>query len=643
MDGSDQGITARIYRPEIVQAMRAMGLPRLSYRLRTELAIQAWHWNPTGSWSEPQSSSGYWTSAATAAPGGIVKSWGYRLPRRGSTTDQANDDGYSRLTDGDPHSFWKSNPYLDRAFTGEPNAVHPQWVVVDLEKPAPVQSLRLHWATPYATRFRVEYATGAESFEQTMEEPVAWRAFPQGTVENGRGGDQVLPLAPHPLKVRFLRLWLLERSTPTKPPSDSRDACGYALKELEVLGTKGNDLIRHTKNHNEQTPTWVSSTDPWHRARDQDKDTEQPGLDTVFASGLTSGLPLLTPVSVVYDTPENALALLHYLRERRLPVTQLELGEEPDGQYITPEDYGALYLQWARALHSADPRITLGGPSFQTAVEGWIHWPDSHGDRSWYRRFLHYLKAHQADQELGFFTFEWYPFDELFHDPATQLKKHPKLLDDALARLQSEGLSRKIPWMISEYGWSPFAARPEVDLPGALLNAEIVARFLLRGGTTAYLYGYEPATLLKEKNMKGASWGNLTPFLADDTGTIQDKLPTYWSAFLLTQVWAQPGEERHQLYEATASHPDVGVYALKRPDGRWALLLLNRDGKRTYHVQLPDGPHWQESWRYSGAEYAWKEAGKKSHPMRSLPPTRSRLTSPIIELPPFSLSVARSE
>ena len=260
VDGSEQGITDRVYRPETLAAMRSMGLPRLSYRLRTELAIQAWHWNPIGNWSEPKSQSGYWSSSALAPEGGIRKSWGYRLPRRGSTTDQANDDGYSRLTDGDPHSFWKSNPYLDRVFTQEPNTAHPQWVVVDLEKAVAVQGVRLHWATPYAVRFRVEYARGAETFEQTFEEDARWQVFPQGQVERGTGGIQTLALASRPIKARFVRLWLLERSEPSTAPLDLRDACGYALKKIEVLDARGHDLVRHAPSHDAQTPTWVSST-----------------------------------------------------------------------------------------------------------------------------------------------------------------------------------------------------------------------------------------------------------------------------------------------------------------------------------------------------------------------------------------------
>ena len=57
-----------------------------------------------------------------------------------------------------------------------------------------------------------------------------------------------------------------------------------------------------------QTVVQVSSTDPWHRAVDRDPDVEQPSLDLVFASGLNAGKPLMAPVGVFYDTPENAAA-----------------------------------------------------------------------------------------------------------------------------------------------------------------------------------------------------------------------------------------------------------------------------------------------------------------------------------------------
>jgi hypothetical protein len=61
-----------------------------------------------------------------------------------------------------------------------------------------------------------------------------------------------------------------------------------------------------------------------------------------MASGLRRGNPILTPVSVLYDIPENAAAEIRFLKSRGFPVSQIELGEEPDGQNMSPEHYGAL-------------------------------------------------------------------------------------------------------------------------------------------------------------------------------------------------------------------------------------------------------------------------------------------------------------
>ena len=51
---------------------------------------------------------------------------------------------------------------------------------------------------------------------------------------------------------------------------------------------------------------------------------------------------------MIYNTPEDAAAEIAYLEKRRYPISYVEMGEEPDGQQMQPEDYAALYLQFSR-------------------------------------------------------------------------------------------------------------------------------------------------------------------------------------------------------------------------------------------------------------------------------------------------------
>src|SRR5262245_31746695 len=148
VDGHEFGETLRQLSSSNITAMRSAGLRPLTYRLRTELAGEAWHWNPKGTWSDPRHRQGYWTSDSRPAKP-IKLSYGYRLPRRGNTIDQANDDGYSRIDDGDLKTFWKSNPYLDQHFTGERSSNHPQWVMIDLGEFKEINAIKISWAEPF--------------------------------------------------------------------------------------------------------------------------------------------------------------------------------------------------------------------------------------------------------------------------------------------------------------------------------------------------------------------------------------------------------------------------------------------------------------------------------------------------------------
>src|SRR5207253_394012 len=184
VDGHSIGETDRQLSPANIKAMLSAGLKPLTYRLRTELAGEAWHWNPSGSWSDAAHHQGYWIS--DGRPGEPIQaSYGYRLPRRGNTIDQANDDGYSRIDDGDTESFWKSNPYLDEHFTGEKNSRYPQWVIIDLGARKKIDAIRILWGEPFATNFSIEYGhfVGPEDLSQRL--PTEWHAFPRGIISKG--------------------------------------------------------------------------------------------------------------------------------------------------------------------------------------------------------------------------------------------------------------------------------------------------------------------------------------------------------------------------------------------------------------------------------------------------------------------------
>ena len=656
IDGHGHGTLRDIYTPPNIAAMRSAGLDRLTYRLRTELGVEAWHWNPAGRWSDSAHSRGYWISDSVSGTP-ITLTHGYRLPRRGNTIDQADNTGYSRIDDGDTATFWKSNPSLDPALDASDPTPHPQWVIVDLGSVSRVNSIRIAWADPFATDFRVQFWRGDVVSDIDESPPGRWITFPRGDVREIRGGDLQLSLADSAVPTRFVRLILTASShTAVGGARDPRDSAGYAIRELWVgrrAGASLTDVLRHGTSRQTQSLIYASSTDPWHRASDIDLDLEQPGFDRVAASGLTSHEPMMIPVPVLFSTPEDGANELRYLVHRGYAFDRVELGEEPDGQYVTPEDYAALYLRWARALHGIAPRATLGGPSFQSPESRvMMAWPEDSVGAPWMTRFLGVLQRHRALSEYGFLSFEWYPFDDVCAPTASQLASAPGRLAEALRGLHEQGVARTLPFVIAEYGYSAFASRAEVGIEGALYDADLVGHFLSLGGATAFLYGYEPTYLDHEPRCD--AWGNNTLFLATNTRAIRMPVAAFHAIRLITHDWLELGSAPHAMYAASptsAGAPDslLSAFAVKRPDGKWSVLLVNRDAKRSRTVRLrfADNPNaavisgLHDEWLFSRAQYRWIPDGEHGHPRPDHPPRHRRTRADQIRLPPYSLAVVR--
>jgi hypothetical protein len=672
VDGHEKGECAQMFTDKNITEMLSAGLGPLTYRLRTELGSEVWHWNPRGTWSDPVHNCGYWTSDDSLGEP-INVSYGYRLPRRGNTIDQANDDGYSRIADGDPNSFWKSNPYLDSHFTGESEDAHPQWVVIDLGASKLVNAIRIHWGTPYATRYRIEYWPGDDPMHLHPDDDDDWQPFANGRIDDAHGGSELVRLTERPRAVQFVRILMSGSSHSSEQRSDDvRDSLGFAIREIDVgkLGKDGrfHDHVRHAPDRHRQTIVYASSTDPWHRAEDLDPSTEQPGLDFVLRSKLTNNLPVLVPVGVLYDTPENAVAEIQYLLHRNYSLEGIELGEEPDGQWVSPEHYAALYAGVARRLAELKSPLKVGGPSLQNFEDQLLTWADASGNRSWMNRFLEYIRG--AKVRFDFLSFEFYPFDNICADAARHLLEIPERLGAMMASLRKDGVSADIPWFMTEYGYSVFAGRPEVDIEGALFNADTIGAFLSLGGAKPYLYGYEPNYLQDELK---CSWGNLMMLQLIPKSDQLNRLSTYYAAQLLTKEWMQPVNEQHEMFTVTinetktsvhharsatalqaggVTRPTVTAYAVRRPDRQWALLAINKDPKRAAQLNvefnLPGAEQplsfvgQVEVIQFSRQQYAWRDDGPNGHPIRSLPPAQfTREASASYQLPPYSLTVLR--
>jgi hypothetical protein len=488
--------------------------------------------------------------------------------------------------------------------------------------------------------------------------PTDWHEFPRGNLQYTIVSRQPIRLSELPLQVRYVRLRLDESSgTSLRRTKDIRDQLGFAIREI-YLGTidsagRFHDVVRHATERNKQTAIYVSSTDPWHRAIDRDENTEQPGFDLIFSSGITNGLPMLLPAPVLYDTPENAAAEIRYLTARGYPIDRVEMGEEADGQFVDAEHYGQLYLQFVDALRRANPHLHFGGPSMQDIEQTQVPGRIEFGKGGWLRRFLQYLKSRDRLRDFSFFSFEWYPFGDDCERPGAQLQDAPMMLTDALGELQQGGLNHDIPWIISEYGYSAFGARAEIDLEGALVNADSVARFLTLGGDVAYLYGYEASQVIKETE---CSVGNNMMFFLDERGRAGMPTASYWGARILAQEWVQPGDETHELFPATADLKNsqgeqiVTAYAVHRPDGLWSLMLINKDPARAHDVKVvfQNGSRMKafnssiEVVQFSGEQYQLSADREQPKPFKSDPPSRvTKGQGSAVSLPAYSLTVIR--
>lgn len=591
IDRLPYGAADKLYVEPTVKEVLSAGWQPVTYRQNTELHMEAWHWNPNGTWSDP-SGKGYFTGS-TDLGDPIRHSYGFGLPHRGVTHDDGTDfDGYSRLTDGDMDSYWKSNPYLTQAFTGESDELHPQWILVDLAAPRPIDAVRIAWAAPYATKYLIQYWTG----EDPIRKPTLgiWQTFPAGEIDDGAGGTPTIQLSTAPTTVQFLRILMTQSSNTcdTHGSADKRNCVGYAIRELFIGMTtpdgEFHDAVHHTPDQ-DQTATYCSSVDPWHEPSDlNERAGDQVGFDLFFTGGFTRGLPAMIPIAMLYGTPEDSVAQIAYIEKRGYPISYIEMGEEPDGHYTTPEDDAALYIQWAIALHHLDPNLKLGGPVFTGQEKDIETWPDAAGEVSWTKRFINYLKSHGHLADLSFFSFEHYPIEPCKID-WSDLYDEPYYTSHILDVWRQDGVPADVPMFITESNITWESQEVFENIWGALWLADYVGSFLSSGGDAVYYFHYLPLGIHPGCHH---SMGTFGMFSTDRDLKIEQPLSQYFASQLINLEWVEPGDGKHKLFPAEsdihdgAGHNLVTAYAALRPDGQWSLMVINKDQENAHNVRI---------------------------------------------------------
>jgi hypothetical protein len=430
---------------------------------------------------------------------------------------------------------------------------------------------------------------------------------------------------------RFLRILMTASSNTcdTHGSGDPRNCVGYAIDEIGAgtftSGGEFIDLVKHEPTQ-AQTVTQVSSVDPWHTGDGMIASRIQTGFDLFFTSGYTNHLPALIPVAMFYSTPEDAAAEIAYIEKRGYPISGVEMSEEPDGNQMMPEDYGELYLQWATALHKVDPKLRLGGPVFTGENEDIKVWPDADGRTSWLGRFLDYLKEHGRMSDLSFVSFEHYPLDPCAIN-WSDLYREPALWKGTLGAWREDGVPANVPLYNTESNVSWSLTDPMQDVFSALWLADSVGSFLTNAGPGAEYYQFYVNPDPLESGCH--SWGTFSNFVADENLEIRGHTPQYYAGQLLNLDWVKHGAGVHALYPAAgdledeAHHQLITAYAVKRPDGEWSLLILNKDPSNPHEVNIDfEGSGKAKPGQFTGsvkvatfgaAEYVWHSSGRTSH------------------------------
>jgi hypothetical protein len=169
------------------------------------------------------------------------------------------------------------------------------------------------------------------------------------------------------------------------------------------------------------------------------------------------------------------------------------------------------------------------------------------------------------------------------------LYDEPGLVSHILQVWHDDGVPTDMPMFITEGNLSSSASETFQDIFAGLWLADYIGAFLNAGGNGVYFFHYLPLQMEPGCNSSPGTFGMFT---VNKNYEIQQPLPQFFVAQMINLDWVQPGGREHEVYSATsdvrdgAGHELVTAYAVKRPDGQWSVMLVNRDQEVAHKVRV---------------------------------------------------------
>jgi hypothetical protein len=218
---------------------------------------------------------------------------------------------------------------------------------------------------------------------------------------------------------------------------------------------------------------------------------------------------------------------------------------------------------------------------------------------------------------------------------------------------RDDGVPRNVPLMVTENHLSAQLTGPMTTIFAALWLADNVGSFFEGGGAAFYHSPIQPQDV-HNTCLGWASWSN---FVSDENYNIKGYTSPYWAAHMINLEWV---EHRAGIHEMVPSRTDlkdadgnvlVTSYVVRRPDGNWSVMLVNRDQQLPHPVRVVfdngrdlgfDGL--VKMVTFGSEQYEWINDGPNSHADPDGPPVGTSIQAnaeTVFTLPKASITVLR--